>query len=391
LRSSFGKYLSVEEDGTLIADSNVTDETFMLSTTPDGSFLKHEGRLITAVNTKLVLLTTLFVPWRDGPHLHEIYAAFLMNLQVEAIRELHVMTESNCTVLATRLRQWADVMSNKTRIRKAIGQKFRCVPSPTMRQPTYKDFFEYANQTLSGELVLLANADIEFDESLRLIAPEPIMDGKIGFVLSVTPPTPNGHYREVFGRDCYNHRRCSPGTYQNGVGGTAGRSWDAYVFASPLPSSFNVWRVNNVMNILGAENVAAYQFEDVGIKLFNPCEHVHAFHWHCQGGKMHGGWHVDQGANLAVGGLLPCWDCPGIQLPKEYAKREDLCAKGYLQMSWQVPGIRSAFKTPEIDAKVCCAHSWPCKELDFHWIWPCIAAHDVNCVIWEHVGGTWYY
>lgn len=201
----------------------------------------------------------------------------------------------------------------------------------------------------------------------------------------------NGRYKEIFGTECHPTLRCAVGSWQGGAGFSAGISWDAYIFASPLPSTFKFWDVDVVMNIYGAEQVAAYQFEANGIKLYNPCEHINAFHWHCQGGKMHSENHdvrVDKWPHRAVKDIFPCWDCPGITMPMEYAGRETLCRKGAEQWS---SAVREYFKTPQMSVSVCCADAATCDALPLKWLGTCIDAEDVDCVIWENVGGVTVY
>jgi hypothetical protein len=320
-----------------------------------------------------------------------------MNLQNEAIYDIHVITETDCGLLLNKFEEWAAKLGNTTVIRKGLHDKLVCVPSPTGRQPTYKEFFEYANVSLSGRLVLLANADIVFDESLRRIQPEMIMTGEIGFILSVNPPPAGGDYKEAFGTECEtNHHKCADchtnlhkcavGAWQGAPSWRlAGWSWDAYVFASPLPAKFDYSAVNIVMNMAGAEYIAAYQLEASGYKLYNPCEHVHAWHWHCQGGKMHG---QRSFGHTCLANIFPCSHCPGITMPREYGKREDLCRSGDKQWNNQ---IGRYFTLPHYSVSICCAAGSSCSNSYIPDLKTCMAPDDVNCMIWEFVGKhhTW--
>merc|ERR1712187_1083866 len=105
----------------------------------------------------------------------------------------------------------------------------------------YKDFFEYASTFLSGNLVLFANGDIVFDESLRRIVPERIMSGEIGLLLSVKPPPDNGRYKEIFGTECHPTLRCAVGSWQGGAGFSAGPS--GIILASISTPSIGTARV----------------------------------------------------------------------------------------------------------------------------------------------------
>jgi hypothetical protein len=383
-KSSIGTYLSVGQDGILSAgcDAIGDNETFTTVGTGDQAFVRSHGRVLAAVNTRLTLLTSSFVPRWMNYHLHEIYSAIEMNIQNPAIYDVHIMTESDCGELLKTFEKWADRISNTTVIRKDLHHKLRCVPSPTGVQPRYTDFFNYANNSLAGRLVVLANADIVFDETLRRIEPERILTGEIMFVLSVSPPPWNGRYKEVFGTDCNPTVKCGVGAWQGAPAyKSSGWSWDAYVFASPLPKKFNPSEANVVMNMMGAEYIAAYQFERSGVKVYNPCEYVHTYHWHCQGGKMHGA--RDNSWHMAVANIFPCSYCPGVMMPKEYGKKEDLCRAGVRQWNNQIPHY---FKLPDVAASVCCERAGACGWMNMPSTPACKGPDDVNCIIWEFVG-----
>jgi hypothetical protein len=196
------------------------------------------------------------------------------------------------------------------------------------QQPTYYDFFVYANRELKNTHVLLANTDIVFDDSLGLIDLEAIATGAMGFAFSVVSPPYAGDYKKTFGSECTAIPRCAVGDY---AGFAGGMSWDAYLFYSPT-RSMDQSHLNHVMNTMGGENRAGYQLEVVaGVKLVNPCMHVHAFHWHCIGGDMH---HTSVRADADyqnLGGLLPCWDCPGIKYLEEHTPGSSLCQLGDLR------------------------------------------------------------
>jgi hypothetical protein len=245
----------------------------------------------------------------------------------------------------------------------------------------------YANTSLAGRLVLLANSDIVFDETLRRIAPEGILNGEIAFVMSVSQPPLNGRYKEIFGTDCHPTSKCAVGLWQGAPKWkSAGWSWDAYVFASPLPRKFDPFQVNVVMNMMGAEYIAAYQFEASGVKLYNPCEYVHTFHWHCQGGKMHR--NRNNVVYNEIANIYPCSYCPGIVMPKEYGKRDDRCRSGFRQWSNQIPHF---FRLPDIAVSVCCASAGACGSLPIQSSPVCKGPDDVNCIIWDFVGKHTYW
>lgn len=401
LKSTFNTFLRAETDGLMSLNSTQygSAENFTkLDAGVSGEMVlksESEGRVIAAVGYKMSLLTSAFIPaWGDNPHTHEIYTSLLVNLLNDAFYDVHVLTESNCTALLEQLEWWAAKMPNVTSVRLAMRKKLVCAQCPTLRQPTYKDFFEYANNALDGGLVLFANGDIVFDETLRRLQPDELLKGKFALILSVLPPPQNGYYKQIHGFECTNSPRCAVGSWQGGAGGSAGVSWDAYIFASPLPPTFKPWEGDVIMNIYGAEQVAAHLFEEIGLTLYDPCYHVHAFHWHCQGGKMHSLNHavkVDGGPHRAVKGIYPCWHCPGVTMPRGSAKQTDLCRSGTRMNVWQVPALKAHFHQPAIAVNVCCSNPGTCKWMNVQWLGACVGPDDVDCVIWEFVGGKiWY-
>jgi len=392
LKSSFGKFLQAEADGTMTADGERigSNNVFTLAHAGGDVLVESNGQVLAAVGYKLSLLTTAFLS--VNPHTQEQFAALVVNLMNEVIYDVHILTESDCGLILKQVDYWISRMPNKTISRKAMYHKFTCVPSTTGVQPLYKDFFEYANTTLAGNLVLFANGDIAFDETLRRINPDALMTAKMGMILSVQPPPQNSFYKDAFGFECSNTPRCAVGAWKGGCSASAGVSWDAYIFASPLSSSFNLWGVDVIMNIYGGEQVAAFQLEAAGgLTLYNPCYHVHAFHWHCQGGKTHSLDHsvrVDKPPHRAAKSIYPCWHCPGVTMPRGSAKASDLCRSGYRQ--W-VPSSKAYFHQPQITVNVCCSSPGACGSSPVQWLDACVGPDDLDCVIWEFVGGhVWY-
>jgi len=273
----------------------------------------------------ITLLTSLFL--RDettSAHYVELMGALAVNMRNPYISQIHVLFESpsnghsECEEFRTVLKQASNSGSRKV------------VCAPVRHQPTYHDFFIYANTTLRNTHVLLANTDIVFDASLSLINLTTLAAGTMGYVFSVMPPPYDGEYQKLFGNECHTIPRCTVGKF-DGWNGVGGLKWDAYLLHSPLPA-MDSSRLDHFMNTLGGENRAGYQLEvTAGVELFNPCKHVHAFHWHCIGGKMH---HTEVRVDLDdqnVGNIVPCWDCPGISYPVGHSPSTSLCQQGILQ------------------------------------------------------------
>merc|ERR1719333_1508138 len=149
----------------------------------------------------------------------------------------------------------------------------------------------------------------------------------------------------------------------------------------------------------GSQRLAAYQLETAArISLYNPCEHVHAYHWHCLGdaygsspnepadkplwySALHGT--AESEAKTAVDSIFPCWECPGVQMSQNYPKREHLCMAGTLQAAEQNLALKLAFRWPWINASICCSDPGKCDTLPIPTLPYCRTVGDLDCVIWE--------
>jgi hypothetical protein len=123
------------------------------------------------------------------------------------------------------------------------------------RRLTYKDLFSYANSQLTGRRVMIANADIYFDETLgRLDGYE--LAGKL-LCLSRWDVQANGCSRFF--------------DYPS--------SQDAWIFVTPLrefPCAF-------YLGVLGCDNRLAWEAARVGMEVSNPSRSVRAHHLHLTG------------------------------------------------------------------------------------------------------------
>ncbi len=128
--------------------------------------------------------------------------------------------------------------------------KMRLIPH--RRRMTYRDFFNYANQNLPGRKVIIANADIFFDQSLALLENYDL-DGKL-LCLSRWEMKPDGS--TVF----FEHPA----------------SQDAWIFRTPIRK----FRSDIHLGLPGCENRLAWEAKHAGLKLSNPGRSIHANHLH---------------------------------------------------------------------------------------------------------------
>jgi hypothetical protein len=360
------------------------------------------------------LLSSAFAPRDANEHVTEIYAAIATNIMNRFIKEVHLLTESDCHAVKLLLLRQIEAMPREQSYRDSMEKKLTCVSTPLGRQPSYADFFHYANSTLRQSTILLSNADVVFDETLGLIDLAPIRRRERGYVLSVKPPPHNGQYKQVFHRECDSQPRCTVGSWQGGGRWGQqegwGNSWDSYIFATPLSPHIDLAHIDLFMNFNGAESIAAFQLEKNGnTTLHNPCMHVHAYHWHCLGQKMHPmspdvradrpKWWTDKHGlpphypHDAVGRIYPCWDCPGIHMPQGSVDRERYCQDGSLHGPEQIPELADHFRTQAIGVKICCKDkdTKSCSKLPIKSLPHCLNATDVDCVSWEFSGKHLYY
>jgi hypothetical protein len=320
---------------------------------------------------RLTLLTSFFYK-EDHSHWAELAGALHVNLHNPFFAEVHVLMESPSGSECDQIQDHISEVLNGARLSADARERLICVP--VSDQPTYGGFFDYANSKLAGKLVVLANTDVQFDETLGLIDAEALSSGDVGFVLSVQPPPYSGDYAQLFGTECDSETRCTSGQFDGWPYG--GESWDAYVFHSPL-KGLSSEHLSHYMNTLGGENLAAYQVEKAaGVSLSNPCKHIHAFHWHCSE-KMHAvGERVDRNSGEhAVQGIMPCWDCPGMHLPEGKAALKDLCAKGS-RKALQSTSLKISVKMPS--CTYACLSSRDATPTSL-----CERSEDVDCIISE--------
>lgn len=348
------------------------------------------------------LLTSLFHPGdkKHGshPHVRELFGALAVNLLNPHITEVRVLMESipgslhACEALPRYIARILNVGPSSLK-------KLRCTPVPV--QPTYADFFRFADSELANRTVLLANTDVVFDSSLGLIDSRALVGPgrRHAYVLSVKPPPEQGEYRRVMGDECQlamlepsrNKVRCSVGEIEGGWWG-GGSSWDGYVFRTPLSMDLARANLSHHMNIPGSENRAGFALEaEADLMLINPCLHVHASHWHCIGGAMHsrryGPQRVDDyGKNLRH--IIPCWDCKGVRMPAGADVLSALCSLGALQnitnkRLQRVVGVAVAA------VSLCCPTIGRCDQEAFYKRWKanhsslrlCRVATDISCLV----------
>lgn len=239
---------------------------------------------------------SLFISRRafdESSRVVELDAALAANLANSALVHTYVLLENstsshNCSHFMIRLRK------------SGVGklERLRCVDRAEM-QPTYREMYEMAfTIPKMGSIVILSNADIVFDHTIREFRAMP--RNKLN-VLSVTGGPQHtseelrGYY-ERFVTDAHelltSREAKGPGSEITHAGSSKkktipwnlcsskwkylGMSWDAYVFRrDSAPLSFNSSEYQETlqyrgreyfMNMFGAENAAAMAFHHSGLE-----------------------------------------------------------------------------------------------------------------------------
>ena len=140
------------------------------------------------------------------------------------------------------------------------------------RRITYRGLFTYANRELAGERVIVANADIFFDHSLR----------------------------RLDGYDLAGRLLCLSRWDLHGDG-----SWrlfefessqDAWIFETPIPD----FDCDFHLGLLGCDNRLAWEAERAGLVLSNPSRSIRSYHLHTSGVRRYTHAQRLQGATRGV-------------------------------------------------------------------------------------------
>lgn len=236
--------------------------TIALGRNVDGlaSFVRAEPQLV---------LVTSFPPYHSTPthRAIELLQSFQMNVDLNAFAGFIVFEQAASNTprtFATKLH----------RICKSSPSHPALIVRKISTQPTYKILLATAQKWLKGKVVVVAHADIYFDQTI-LCARKLVNNANTMMALSRQPspfcPTGSSgastqqgvHFVKNLCEDYYN-------------------SHDAFIFKSP--ASVDVSQLSIHPNRFGAENVFIRSFKLAGYQVMNPCKDVHALHYHCHQG-----------------------------------------------------------------------------------------------------------
>ena len=242
--------------------------------------------------TRLWLFNTFWLPDRTNSHHHEVELAFLLNVANDAIDTVYFAFERThgtygCKHLLTHL---SGLMHTY-----AVQKTANVDCTAYARQPTYLDMFHLAlAKVTSKDIAIIANADMVFDSSARIIHELQINQAA---VLATS-----GLYKAPrFIRDFYGNDFDLAGIDVNSVAPdrcyappTERTSWDAFIFH---PADIHIADHTFVdeatgapffMNQHGAENAAlhAIMSSTGGLTTIQACDFIKMWHLHTTP-KMH--------------------------------------------------------------------------------------------------------
>eukprot|EP00984_Skeletonema_dohrnii_P004727 scaffold1663_cov121-Skeletonema_dohrnii-CCMP3373.AAC.2 len=238
-----------------------------------------------------------------NPHRREVEAALLANIHNPHFDQVVVFLDrednaESCLEFHQTMADLSHQVFSMTveESNELLSIKVNCVDVQT-GQPTYYHMFNNAlSDVVTGDVVVLANADMAFDDSMSLarsLNPEILLVlGTSGFSNKMAASSIKNIYNQVMG---HHHG----GGYHDSEDDTPDRcaenqgSWDTYIFhKSKLMGRLkeeNFKRTNQrresvffYMNEPGAENAAlwAVQQSYPFLSIFNECERIQSWHFH---------------------------------------------------------------------------------------------------------------
>ena len=240
---------------------------------------------------KLALVTSMYAKSDDGvynSHRTETVAALALNTANCYLDEVRVILDSvhsNYTCEALK----DEILTSLKLANGALCVEFECIDRFT-GQPSYFELFEYTtDRSLTGHIIILANADMLFDETVRYLKP---LDTRVVHVVATQGEPPYRHRRTLNRQGIATVGEITNRCYQSDFRS----SWDAFIFnqgsvrwqekdfvANTEP------KIHFTPNTESAENWALYNLKrnsPVGVKFRQSCDVVHMWHVHYSP-KMH--------------------------------------------------------------------------------------------------------
>jgi hypothetical protein len=262
-----------------------------------------------AHNTKVSYVTNFWAKVKGGemhPHRREVEAALLANIHNPHFDQVVVYLDREDN--AESCLDFRQAMSDLSRqvfsmtageSNELLTNKLKCVDVQT-GQPSYYQMFNNAMaEVVTGDVVVLANADMAFDDSMSLarsLNPEVLaVLGTSGFSNKMTANIKN-IYEEMMGTDYITdveQRSGHPGSWEIDSCAELIFSWDTWIFhKSKLMGRLkevNFKRLSQTnelvpfyMNENGAESAALWAIEQSYpfSSTYNACDRIQSWHFH---------------------------------------------------------------------------------------------------------------
>jgi hypothetical protein len=162
---------------------------------------------------------------------------------------------------------------------KELNEKSIFVVTRDQKRLNIKEALRYVSTYLRGEIVLLSNLDIYFDETLSLLKTSAASDLYKYTAYFLSRYEEDGHEGDSIGTQCSN---------ENFIG-----SHDVFVFSPPIPAAL-LDNLDLYQGSWGIEARMMFEFEEVltliflfkaGIFVRNPCYDIKTWHKHSSGIK----------------------------------------------------------------------------------------------------------
>lgn len=188
----------------------------------------------------------LMTAWYRTPDLKRRYELdYCLNNNVDVFDHLVVFLEDELD---------DGIIREKWYVRRSVSVIPRTVP---VRRRTYAEFFEHANETLRGSIVILANADICFTPAIRQLRERPEALSGTVFALSRWIPGGDGRLERL---------------YEN-----ARVSQDSWIFVPPINLRT---KPEFTLGQPGCDNRIACLFKEAGYTVLNPSLSIKSYHLH---------------------------------------------------------------------------------------------------------------
>ncbi len=265
----------------------------------------HPPPAATQHETKVSYVTSFWAKVNGeevNPHRREVEAALLANIHNPHFDEVVVFFDREFN--AESCVEFNQAMSDLSRqvfsmtaeqSNELLATKVKCVDVQT-GQPTYYQMFRNGlSDEVTGDVVVLANADMAYDDTISLarsLNPKVLaVLGTSGFTNEMTPNV-RKIYEEIMGTD-YMANYVKPGVWEIDRCAESRFSWDTWIFhKSKLMGRLkeeNFMRrigpdewVPFSMNEIGAENAALWAVEQAYpfSSTYNACDRIQSWHFH---------------------------------------------------------------------------------------------------------------